>query len=318
MAFPALRIILCEESPSLQWCRRAVKRKASAKRPDFTLRVCIMELRDKERRLEELLKTMAPAIIAFSGGVDSSYLAFKAYEVLGDRALAVMAESASVPSHQRRLADRVLKRIGVPSRKIRSRELELDAYKANPANRCYYCKNELFSRLERIAQEYPSATILDGLNADDLGDYRPGRKACEEHGVRSPLMEAGLTKAEIRELSRKANLPTADQPASACLASRFPYGVAITEEKLRIVDEGEEFLRGAGFRIFRVRHHDQLVRLEFGPEDLEKALNPEMARQLAERFKSLGYKYVTLDLEGYRTGSANEVLDPQEIAGFEV
>jgi pyridinium-3,5-biscarboxylic acid mononucleotide sulfurtransferase len=274
-------------------------------------------LKDKERKLEELLKGMAPAVIAFSGGVDSSYLVCKAYEVLGDRALAVMAGSASVPSHQYRMADRIIKQVGIPFRKIRSHELELEEYKANPANRCYYCKNELFNRLGTIAEEYQSATILDGFNADDLGDFRPGRKAGEEHRVRSPLMEAGLTKADIRELSRRAHLPTADLPASACLASRFPYGVTITEEKLRMVDEGEEFLREAGFRVFRVRHHDSLVRLEFGPDDLKRALDATVARTLAMRFKKLGYKFITLDLEGYRTGSANEVLSPEQTSGFE-
>jgi uncharacterized protein len=277
-----------------------------------------MKLTGKERKLEELLKGMAPAVIAFSGGVDSSYLVYKAHEVLGDQALAVLAESPSVPSHQRRMAEQVIKQIGVAFRRIHSHELEIEEYKANPANRCYFCKDELFTRLQRIAEEYPSATILDGLNADDLGDFRPGRIAGEEHRVRSPLMEAGLTKEEIRELSRIAGLPTADQPASACLASRFPYGVSITEEKLRIVDEGEEFLREMGFRIFRVRHHDHLVRLEFGAEDLKKALNPEIAQRLAIRFKRLGYKYVTIDLEGYRTGSANEVLDRAETENFRV
>jgi len=277
-----------------------------------------MELKDKELKLEELLKSMSPAVIAFSGGVDSSYLAYKAHEVLGENAIAVMAESPSVPSHQYRMADRVINQIGVEFRKIHSYELEIEEYKANPANRCYYCKDELFSRLRQIAEEYATATILDGLNADDLGDFRPGRKAGEEHRVRSPLMEAGLTKEEIRELSRRANLPTADQPASACLASRFPYGVSITEEKLRLVDEGEEYLREMGFRIYRVRHHDHLVRLEFGLEDLKKALNPEIAQQLAKRFKQLGYKYVTLDLEGYRTGSANEVLGSADTDTFSV
>jgi uncharacterized protein len=277
-----------------------------------------MELKDKEQKLEALLKEAAPAVIAFSGGVDSSYLAYKAHEVLGDRAIAVMAESPSVPSHQRRMAEQVLNRIGISFRRIHSHELDIAEYRDNPSNRCYYCKDELFSRLERIAEEYASATILDGLNADDLGDFRPGRIASREHRVRSPLMEAGLTKADIRELSRRAGLPTAEEPASACLASRFPYGVTITEEKLRIVDEGEESLRKMGFRVFRVRHHEQLARLEFGPEDLKKALNPEVAGQLAARFKQLGYKYVTLDLEGYRTGSANEVLDSEEKDSFSV
>lgn len=275
-----------------------------------------MELKDKERKLEELLKGMAPVVIAFSGGVDSSYLAYIAHEILGEQALAVMAESPSVPSRQYQIADRVIKQIGVAFKRIHSHELDIDAYRANPANRCYYCKDELFSRLEQVAEEYASATILDGLNADDLGDFRPGRKAGEKHRIRSPLMEAGLTKEEIRELSRKAGLPTADLPASACLASRFPYGVTITEEKLRTVDEGEEYLREMGFRVYRVRHHDHLVRLEFGSKDLEKALNPDIARRLAERFKRLGYKYVTLDLEGYRTGSANEVLDRTETDPF--
>ena len=275
-----------------------------------------MELKEKERKLKELLKGMAPVVIAFSGGVDSSYLTYIAHEVLGEQALAVMAESPSVPSHQYQIADRVIKQIGVAFKRIHSHELDIDAYRANPANRCYYCKDELFSRLEQVAEEYASATILDGLNADDLGDFRPGRKAGEKHRIRSPLMEAGLTKEEIRELSRKAGLPTADLPASACLASRFPYGVTITEEKLRTVDEGEEYLREMGFRVYRVRHHDHLVRLEFGSKDLEKALNPDIARRLAERFKRLGYKYVTLDLEGYRTGSANEVLDRTETDPF--
>jgi uncharacterized protein len=275
-----------------------------------------MTLEEKESALENLLKNLAPVIVAFSGGVDSTYLAYKAHQVLGDRALAVTAESPSVPSQQRRMAAEIVSRFGIAHKIIHSQEVERPEYSANPSNRCYYCKDELYSKLRVIAGEFGSAAILDGLNADDLGDFRPGRKAGDEHNVRSPLMEAGLSKNEIRELSRRAGLPTADQPASACLASRFPYGMKITEEKLRIVDQGEEALRELGFRIFRVRHHEKLVRLEFGPDDLRKALNPEMAARLAALFKRLGFKYVTLDLEGYRTGSANEVLAESETAKF--
>ena len=278
----------------------------------------IMTLTEKEKHLEETLRSLAPVIVAFSGGVDSSYLAYKAHQVLGDEALAVTAESASVPSHQRRMAAQIVSRFGIPHKIVHTRELDKPEYSANAADRCYYCKDELYTILQAIAAECGPATILDGLNADDTGDFRPGRKAGAEHRVRSPLLEAGLNKSEIRELSRKAGLPTADMQASACLSSRFPYGVRITEEKLKIVDRGEEALREMGYRVFRVRHHDTMVRLEFGPEDLSKALNPEAAALLTATFKGLGYRYVTLDLEGYRTGSANEVLSESDTAKFRV
>jgi pyridinium-3,5-biscarboxylic acid mononucleotide sulfurtransferase len=275
-----------------------------------------MNIDEKEHRLEELLKSMARVIVAFSGGVDSSYLAYKAHQVLGAQALAVTAESPSVPSRQRKMAAQIVNQFGINHKIVHSRELERAEYSANPFDRCYYCKDELFTILQSIQKELGSAAIIDGLNADDLGDFRPGRKAGEEHQVRSPLLEAGLNKSDIRELSRRAGLPTSDLPASACLSSRFPYGIQITEEKLKMVDQGEESLREMGFHVFRVRHHEHIVRLEFGPEDLKKALNPEMAAALTTLFKSLGYKYVTLDLEGYRTGSANEVLSDSETSKF--
>jgi uncharacterized protein len=267
-----------------------------------------MNLEEKEGRLEALLRDMKRAIVAYSGGVDSTYLAWKANQVLGDSALAVTADSASVPSHQRSTALEVAEKFGFRHEVIRTGEVDRADYRENPPNRCYFCKDELFTHLTELARERGYAFVLDGLNADDLGDYRPGRDAATEHSVRSPLVEAGLSKQEIRELSRRAGLPTADQPASACLASRFPYGVKITDEKLRMVDRGEEALRQMGFRIFRVRHHDDIARLEFGREDLVKALDVDMAARLAAVFKGLGYRYVTLDLEGYRTGSLNEVL----------
>jgi pyridinium-3,5-biscarboxylic acid mononucleotide sulfurtransferase len=267
-----------------------------------------MDLNSKEKKLEELLRGMAPVMVAYSGGVDSSYLAYKAHQVLGERALAVTGDSPSVSSRQRDTALQVAAQFGFPHLVIRTDEMDRGEYRENPPNRCYYCKDELFSKLGILADERRFVTVVDGSNTDDTGDFRPGRKAGSEHEVRSPLLEAGMNKADIRELSRRAGLPTADQPASACLASRFPYGVQITEEKLRVVDQGEEALRGMGFQVFRVRHHDTLVRLEFGREELSRALNVETAARLSAVFKGLGFKYVTIDLEGYRTGSANEVL----------
>jgi len=222
--------------------------------------------------------------------------------------LAVMADSPSVSSHQRRMAEEVARVSGLPLEIIRTAEIEKHDYSENPPNRCYFCKNELFAKLAVKARDLDVSTVVDGLNADDVGDFRPGRQAAREHRIRSPLLEVGLHKVEIRELSRRMGLPTADQPASACLASRFPYGVRITEEKLKKVDSGEEALRQLGFRVFRVRHHEELVRLEFGHDDLSRALAPEMVSRLASLFKALGYKFLTLDLEGYRTGSLNEVL----------
>jgi pyridinium-3,5-biscarboxylic acid mononucleotide sulfurtransferase len=267
-----------------------------------------MDIREKEDRLNTVLRSFPGVLVAFSGGVDSSYLAYKAHRTLGDRALVVMGLSPSVPSHQRTMADAVAEVCGFSPLVVETGEVDRTDYSANPPNRCYFCKDELFNTLAVIARERGGLQIVDGLNADDVGDYRPGTQAGREHGVRSPLLEVGLTKNDIRALSREAGLPTADQPASACLASRFPYGVRITPDKLRLVDAGEEALRRLGFRVFRVRHHEETVRLEFGEEDFPRALNSDMAIRLVRLFKGLGYRYVTLDLEGYRTGSLNEVL----------
>jgi uncharacterized protein len=267
-----------------------------------------MTLAEKEKNLEDLIGRFQKVIVAYSGGVDSSYLAFKSYQVLGAGALAITGDSASVSSHQRQMAERVAAQCGFAHEIIHTEETGIPEYRANPSNRCYFCKDELFRRLQVIAHERGYAVVVDGLNVDDLSDVRPGRLAAEMHGVRSPLVDAGLNKEEIRELSRRAGLPTSEEPASACLASRFPFGIGITEEKLQLVDRGEEALRNLGFRIFRVRHHDAMVRLEFGPQDLERALDVGMARELSALFKRLGYKFVTLDLEGYRTGSSNDLL----------
>ena len=275
-----------------------------------------MNLEEKERRLEAVLNEYTSAVVAFSGGVDSSYLAWKSFKILGDRMLAATAESASTPSHQRRLATRIIGDFGIPHRVFQSGEIDLEEYSVNDSDRCFYCKYEICSRLRAIAADAGFAAVLDGFNADDLDDYRPGRKAALKHGVRSPLMEAGLTKNDIRELSRRYGLPTADEPASACLATRLPYGVKITAEKLRLIDRCEEFLRDEGFRVFRVRHHETLARIELGHDDLTRALNPATAVKLATAFKSFGYKFVTLDLEGYRMGSANEVLGDLEKQKF--
>ena len=277
-----------------------------------------MNLEEKERRLEVVLNELPSAVVAFSGGVDSSYLAWKAFTILGDRMMAVTAESASTPSHQRRLVDLVIGDFRIPHCVFQSEEIYLDEYRANDADRCYYCKDEICSKLWVIAADFGADVVLDGFNADDLSDYRPGRKAALKHGVRSPMMEAGLTKNDIRELSRRAGLPTADEPASACLATRLPYGVEITVEKLQLIDRCEEFLREMGFRVFRVRHHETLARIELGPDDLKRALNSETAASLSTAFKNFGYQFVTLDLEGYRMGSANEVLSDHEKQKFNV
>lgn len=271
-----------------------------------------MSVEARERRLFELLDSLDSVIVAFSGGVDSAYLAWAATNVLGPRALCITADSPSYPDHHRQLALRIARDFGLQHEIVSTAELERPEYRANPVDRCYYCKHELYTTLSGIARQRGIAAIVDGNNADDRGDYRPGRKAAREFGVRSPLDEADLSKEAIRELSRRAGLPTWDEPASACLSSRIPYHSEVTDEKLRTIERAERVLRELGFRVCRVRHHDTLARLEIGRDELVRVLEPELRERVVRELRALGYQHVTIDLQGYRMGSLNEgvVLRP--------
>jgi len=265
-------------------------------------------LAEKGRRLHDILAGYQSVLIAFSGGVDSAYLAIAASTALGSRALAVTADSASYPDSHRRLALSIANDFGFAHEVIHTAELERPEYRANPANRCYYCKDELYGRLAALATERGLAVVIDGNNADDRGDYRPGRQAAREHGVKSPLDEADLTKDDIRELARAAGLESWNEPASACLSSRIPYGTEVSDEKLRQIEQAETVLRDLGFRVFRVRHHDSVARLEIARSEMARALDQNVNARLVAALKELGYQYVSLDLQGYRLGSLNEAL----------
>jgi uncharacterized protein len=264
-------------------------------------------LQHKRERLDALLRETGGCVIGFSGGVDSTFLLAVAVEALGPRVLAVTATSETYPERELREAEELARRLGARHRVIASEELDLPGFSENPTNRCYFCKQELFGKLVEIAREEDLPRVLDGNNADDRGDYRPGRDAARELGVRSPLDEVGLSKEEIRALSKAMGLPTWDKPAFACLSSRFPYGVPITREKLTKVGAAEEALRELGLRVLRVRHHGDVARLELGPAEFERAAG-ELRAEVVRRVKAAGYAYVALDLQGYRTGAMNEVL----------
>ena len=263
-------------------------------------------LASRERRLYDALSSFDSVIVAFSGGVDSAYLAWVATEVLGPAALCVTADSPSYPDHHRQLALRIAREFSLHHEFVTTSETEQPEYRANPVNRCYYCKSELYDVLSRLAAVRGIAVIVDGSNADDRSDYRPGRQAAREYGVRSPLDEADLTKADIRELSRRAGLPTWDEPASACLSSRIPYHSEVTTEKLRMIERAEAALRDLGFRVCRVRHHDTLARIELGTNELHRALDPDVRERIVRELRAIGYQHVTIDLQGYRMGSLNE------------
>lgn len=263
---------------------------------------------EKEQNLRSMMREMRSVLVAYSGGVDSAYLALVATQELGENAFCILGLSPSVSQIQRTEAVDIAKQFNYCFETIETNEIENPQYAANPSNRCYFCKSELYTVLRAIADERGIGYIVDGTNADDVGDYRPGRAAAGEHDVRSPLVECGLTKSEIRELSKLHGLPSWDKPASPCLSSRIAYGVPVTIERLSKVERGEEVMRQFGFREFRVRVHGELVRLEIAPAEMEKALNKPMADCLAESFSKLGFKFVTLDLHGYRSGAMNKVL----------
>ena len=261
---------------------------------------------------------MGKVLVAYSGGADSAYLAWAAHRVLGSDALAVTADSASIPESHKRDAVAFVDQFGIAHRFIETHEFDNEEYTRNDSNRCFHCKDELFNRMNELGMELRVSTIAYGVNKDDTHDFRPGHKAAQKHQVRAPLLEADLVKAEIRALSRIAGLPTWDRPAAACLSSRIPYGTEVTRENIKLVERGEEALAALGFRVFRVRYHGQLVRIEIGRDELHRALTPEMAETLSGTFRDLGFQYVTLDLAGYRQGSLNEVLGTEREDAFRI
>jgi len=274
----------------------------------------IPEIAPKRAALEARIRDLGRTLIAYSGGVDSGFLAWIAYQVLGNDMLAVIADSPSLARAQ--LADAIAfaHEQHIPLEIIATTELYRPEYTRNDASRCFHCKDELFTMMEELRQRLRFDSIAYGVNVDDQGDFRPGQIAANRHRVSAPLLEAGLSKPEIRDLARDAGLRVWDKPASACLSSRIEYGRSVTREALSVVEQGEEALRAFGFRQFRVRHHGELVRIEIAPEELPRALDPKMAAEFTRIFKALGFKFVTLDLEGFRSGSMNSLLPASELS----
>jgi pyridinium-3,5-biscarboxylic acid mononucleotide sulfurtransferase len=271
-------------------------------------------LEEKEQFLVANLAQLPSLIVALSGGADSAYLAWAAHRALGERALSVTAQSPSFSAYDRTQVEGFVRALALRHEFIETREMENPAYRANAPDRCYFCKDELFFALDVLAKERGFSAIAYGVNADDTLDFRPGHRAATEHQVLAPLLDAGLAKVEIRELSRRASLPTWDRPASACLASRLPYGTQVTPERLSLVERGEAALRELGFRQFRVRLHDEMARIEISPDEMPRAFSLQMSAEIVARFKAAGFKYVALDLQGYRQGSLNEALPSERKA----
>ena len=271
-----------------------------------------MELQEKYNRLKQILREAGSGAVAYSGGVDSTFLLTVAYDILGDQVIGVTARSSTYPEREYKEAKSYAEKLRVKHITIVSEELEIEGFSKNPVNRCYFCKSELFSKVKEQADKYGLKHVFDGSNLDDMGDYRPGMKAAKEQGVISPLKEARFTKDDIRKLSKELNVPTWNKPAFACLSSRFPYGKEITVEKLSMVERAEQYLLDLGFKQMRVRHHDEIARIEVEPKERAKFFDLDKMDQIGDEFKKIGFKYVTLDILGYRTGSMNEVLSEED------
>ena len=272
-----------------------------------------MEVEDKLSKLKEIVSKLESVVVAFSGGVDSTLVAKVCYDTLRDNSMAVTARSETYPDFEFKESQKLAREIGIKHLVVDTSELAIEGFANNPPERCYFCKTELFGKLKEIAKEHGFLNVADGANLDDTQEFRPGLKASKELNVRSPLKEAGLKKEDIRKVSKLLNLPNWNKPAYACLSSRFPYGQSITEEKISMVSEAETYLRGLGLIQFRVRHHETIARIEILPEDIHILTNSPAREELTAKFKKIGFTYVTLDLEGYRSGSMNEILSETEL-----